>query len=271
MTRTFGWTLRALFACLSGVLSGGLQAADAANGEALYNSICAACHNPGGFPGPGPISLGANNPDAITAALRNVSAMQQFATLLTPGDIQDVAAYLGVRLGLPPPQPPPQPPPPTTVVAIEYYHAAFDHYFVTTLADEITKLDNGTITGWTRTGRQFNVFASAATGLSAVCRFFSAAFAPKSSHFYTALPSECSAVKANADWVFEAEVFFVASPASDGSCAAGTIPVYRLYNNGQGGAPNHRFTTDPGLRSAMIAQGWIPEGQGVGVTMCVPA
>ena len=267
MTRTLGWALQALFACLSGTLSGALHAADTANGQALYDSICAACHNPGGFPGPGPITLAANNPDAIVAALRDVPAMQQFSTLLTPGDIQDIAAYLGVRFGVPPPPPPP---PPMTSVAIEYYHAEFDHYFITTLADEITKLDNGTIAGWARTGRQFNVFASAAAGLSPVCRFFSAAFAPKSSHFYTALPSECAAVKANTDWVFEAEVFFVASPAGDGSCAAGTIPVYRLYNNGQGGAPNHRFTTDLSLQSAMIAKGWIPEGQGIGVTMCVP-
>ena len=265
MTRTPGWALRALFACLSGILSGAMHAADTANGQTLYNSICAACHKPGGFPGPGPIMLGANNPEAIAAALVNVPEMQPFARLLTPGDIQDIAAYLGVLFGVPPP------PLPATAVAIEYYHAVFDHYFITTIADEITKLDNGTISGWARTGRQFNVFASATAGLSPVCRFFSAAFAPKSSHFYTALPSECSAVKTNTDWVFEAEVFWVGSPASDGSCAVGTIPVYRIYNNGQGGAPNHRFTTDVGVQSAMIAKGWIPEGQGVGVTMCVPA
>src|SRR5689334_21199613 len=106
MTRTLGCTLQALFACLLGTLSGAVHAADTANGQALYNSICAACHNPGGFPGPGPIMLGANNPDAITAALVNVPAMQQFSTLLTPGDIQDVAAYLGVRFGVAPPPPP---------------------------------------------------------------------------------------------------------------------------------------------------------------------
>jgi hypothetical protein len=69
-------------------------------------------------------------------------------------------------------------------------------------------------------------------------------FAPKSSHFYTPSASECALVKTNPDWLFEAEVFNVA-PASivDGSCPANTLPVYRLYNNGQGAAPNHRYTT----------------------------
>jgi hypothetical protein len=43
--------------------------------------------------------------------------------------------------------------------AIEYYHAAFDHYFVTDIPDEIVKLDNGTFVGWARTGLQFNVHA----------------------------------------------------------------------------------------------------------------
>ena len=44
------------------------------------------------------------------------------------------------------------------VRVIEYYHAVFDHYFMTAIADEITKLDNGTFAGWARTGHSFNVF-----------------------------------------------------------------------------------------------------------------
>ena len=34
-----------------------------------------------------------------------------------------------------------------TARAIEYYHQSFDHYFITAIADEITKLDNGTFAG----------------------------------------------------------------------------------------------------------------------------
>lgn len=41
------------------------------------------------------------------------------------------------------------PPPPTsgTAEAIEYFHAGFGHYFITAIADEITKIDNGTFKG----------------------------------------------------------------------------------------------------------------------------
>ena len=47
-------------------------------------------------------------------------------------------------------------------------------------------------------------------------------------------------MKASADWGFEGEVFHVGLPDAQGNCAAGTQPVYRLYNNGKNGAPNHR-------------------------------
>ncbi len=156
---------------------------------------------------------------------------------------------------------------------IEYHHAEFDHYFVTGIAAEIAGLDNGTIAGWRRTGLQFNGYATGRgpPGTSAVCRFFSTAFAPKSSHFYTPSPSECATVKENADWQFEGDVFSEALPTADGGCAEGYVPVYRLYNNSQGGAPNHRYTTNFAARAPMLAAGWIPEGYGPdGVAMCAP-
>ena len=53
-------------------------------------------------------------------------------------------------------------------------------------------------------------------------------------------------------------------------CRMAPVPLYRLYNNGQGGAPNHRFTTDATVRSKMLAAGYIAEGSGIGVGMCVP-
>ena len=115
------------------------------------------------------------------------------------------------------------PPPPSgsTSAVVEYYHASFDHYFVTAIADEITKLDNGTFVGWARTGRQFKVYPGPASGLAVVCRFFSTAFGAKSSHFYTANDAECTTVKSNPNWQFEAEVFSTPVPAFDGSCADG--------------------------------------------------
>ncbi len=239
------------------------DAADTMRGQQLYNTYCATCHNPGGNPGPEPIKLGAGDPSIVALALRTVVEMDGLEQQLNAGNIDDLAAYLAVRFNVTPA--------PQIATAVEYYHLAFDHFFVTTIADEITKLDNGTFAGWKRTGLQFDVYKAPTPGASAVCRFFSTAFAPKSSHFYTALASECAAVKANAAWTFEGEVFYVKTPAMDGTCEAATVPVYRLYNNGMGAAPNHRFTTDEALQAEMETKGWIPEGYGVGVTMCVPA
>jgi len=169
--------------------------------------------------------------------------------------------------------PPPPPPPPAgvKVTAVEYYYPGFDHYFITANSDEIAKLDAGVFPGWTRTGQSFHVYYDAPAGSTGVCRFFSTAFAPKSSHFYTPDATECGGVKHNASWQYEAIVFNVPVPDAAGNCAAGTVPVYRMYNNGQGAAPNHRYTTSLAVRAQMLANGWIPEGHGaVGVIMCAP-
>jgi len=153
---------------------------------------------------------------------------------------------------------------------IEYHHREFDHYFITSSLDEIAKLDNGTFVGWARTGRAFNVFASGTPGTVDVCRFFSTSFAPKSSHFYTPSAAECAKVKDSADWQFEDTVFNVVLPDGAGTCPAVTAPLYRLYNDGRGGAPNHRYTTEREVFDAMRELGWVPEGAGIGVIACVP-
>jgi hypothetical protein len=162
--------------------------------------------------------------------------------------------------------------PTATVSVIEYYHAAFDHYFITAIPEEIKLLDKGVFLGWTRTGLKFKAYAAEAIGTSPVCRFFTTAFAPKSSNFHTPFASECAALQANPDWLLESDsAFYIALPAVDGSCSNGLTPVYRLYNRGQGGAPNHRYTTDITARARMIAQGWIVEGLGAyAVEMCSP-
>ena len=63
-------------------------------------------------------------------------------------------------------------------------------------------------------------------------------------------------------------VFYIALPdLSTGVCPAGTVPVYRLYNNRAD--TNHRYTTSLAIRSQMIAKGYIPEGYGPNaVAMC---
>ena len=164
---------------------------------------------------------------------------------------------------------PPPPAPTSDSVAVEYFHAEFGHYFITAFPEEAAAIDAGKVSGWARTGRSFKVNSTSSGTLSPVCRFFSTSFAPKSSHFYTPFPQECADVRTNPDWRFEAIAFYVQTPTTSGSCPTGTTKVYRLYNNGIGGAPNHRYTTSPIVRSLMIAEGWIPEGFGSeGVVFC---
>jgi hypothetical protein len=163
------------------------------------------------------------------------------------------------------------PPCEDTIELTEYYHQGFDHYFVTGNSVEVSKLDAGAFVGWTKTGLKLKACAHEDHDTSNVCRFFSTAFAPKSSHFYTAKADECEALKGNSSWAFEGGVFDTVLAAADGTCAAGLVPVYRLYNNGKGGAPNHRYTTLVSLRDQMIADGWVLEGNGPGFAfMCAP-
>ncbi|MBI4741615.1 MAG: hypothetical protein HY777_08765 [Betaproteobacteria bacterium] len=155
--------------------------------------------------------------------------------------------------------------PVSAATAIEYYHAGFGHYFITASPEEADLIDSGVLQGWSRTGETFKVYTLNTPGAANVCRFFTTSFAPKSSHFYTPSATECASVKGNPNWQYEGLVFSVA-PAASSSCPTGTVPIYRLYNNGQSGAPNHRYTASPAIVSTMAAQGWANEG----VSMCSP-
>jgi hypothetical protein len=145
-------------------------------------------------------------------------------------------------------------------VAVEYHHAAFHHYFTTSYAVEIGKLDAGEFFGWARTGETFRVYPLGAADTRNVCRFFSEAFAPRSSHFYTPYGFECDARRNDPQWSFEGEVFGFRLPDLSANCPVGTVPLFRFYNNGADGAPNHRLTTSAQVRAQMLAEGWQPEG-----------
>src|SRR5204862_6146054 len=118
-------------------------------------------------------------------------------------------------------------PPAVQVPVVEYFHAGFGHYFITADPEEVAGLDAGAYGGaFVRTGRQFNAWNAPSAGTMPVCRFFTVAFAPKSSHFYTADAAECDGVKLNPSWQYEKIAFYIGVPAA-GACAAGTVPVYR--------------------------------------------
>ncbi|MEP7182914.1 MAG: beta-propeller fold lactonase family protein [Betaproteobacteria bacterium] len=154
-----------------------------------------------------------------------------------------------------------------TGTAVEYYYAGFDHYFLTAFPDEQAALDGGAFGGaWVRTGQSFKVWTQPNSFASPVCRFFSTAFGTKSSHFYTPFASECAIVKTYPQWQFEAIGFYMQIPVGfgtgNGDCPGGTTRLYRVYNNGMGGAPNHRYTTSVAILDQMVAAGWIVEGEG---------
>jgi len=157
-------------------------------------------------------------------------------------------------------------------LAVEYYYAAWGFYFETAFPDEIAALDAGAFGGvWKRTGQTFNVWPQPTGSASPTCRFFSTTFAPRSSHFYTPFSAECEAVKNNPNWEFESIAFYIQLADANGVCPVGTIPLYRAYNNGMGGAPNHRYTTSLAILNQMIATGYVFEGNQVTqVFACVP-
>ncbi len=168
-------------------------------------------------------------------------------------------------------------PPVATVAVVEYYRGDLDHYFMTADGVEIAALVSGRFPGWGRTGQTFAAYNAADLqdpAHSPVCRFYGRPDAGLDSHFYSASPAECRTVAerfSNA-WIYESsDVFAVALPDPvDGSCAAGTIPIYRLYNNRADA--NHRYTASMTVKAQMLQEGWLAEGYGPSaIAMCAPA
>ncbi len=162
---------------------------------------------------------------------------------------------------------------PQQVQVVEYYNAAQDHYFMTTLAHEIQALDYGVVGGWQRTGHWFNAYFDAITGFAPVCRFYIPP-AYGDSHFYSASPAECADAAAKYPFfVRESDkLFYIALPDTlTGSCPSATIPAYRVWDGRVD--TNHRYTTSMAVVDQMRAQGWTAEGYGPGPyypIMCAP-
>jgi len=154
---------------------------------------------------------------------------------------------------------------------VEFYHAAFDHYFISSLAADIDALDTGKFQGWARTGRTFKAYSTMQAGSSPVCRFYIPP-AAGDSHFFSASPIECGEVLAKFPAFFyesAAAMYEFLPDAASGACPQNTLPVYRVWNRRSD--TNHRYTTDRALRDAMVAQGYIAEGYGPdAVVMCAP-
>ncbi len=172
-----------------------------------------------------------------------------------------------------------------TSPAIEFYNASLDHYFLSMNPQEIADLELGVRAGWQRTGLSFPVFGSLAAatafrGLLAgvpVCRFY---IPPEhgDSHFFSADLFECQTARGKgatnplfSGYVEEtATAFFVANPNFlTSACPSKTLRIYRLWNARFDS--NHRYTTDPAIKTQMVARGYMAEGYGPdAVVMCAP-
>jgi len=165
---------------------------------------------------------------------------------------------------------PPPPPPAPAAAVIEYYWAARDHYFITSATAEIAALDAAAPGGWARTGRTFKTLPAPQTGSSSVCRFYLPA-QYGDSHFYGRSAAECNATHAaNPGFFYESPAVMYMYLPTLGVCAAGTVPVYRVFSARVD--TNHRYTTDRAIRDLMVTQGWLAEGDGPDlVVMCAPS
>jgi len=162
-----------------------------------------------------------------------------------------------------------------TGTVVEYFNPDLNNFFITADPVEQVFVDSGAVGRWQRTGNTF-----AAGGPDPVCRFYGNAninpatgmFFGPNSHFYTVDANECAGLKAqyNASaksWKFESNDFLT-TPAVNGGCSGGHVPVYRAYNNGFGKGidSNHRITANLAAYQQTVAGGWAGEG----VVMCSP-
>jgi hypothetical protein len=158
--------------------------------------------------------------------------------------------------------------------AVEYYNTALDHYFFTPDRKEQAAIDAGAVGAmWVRTGKTFPVIIGPGCGIATenglhwVYRFAGEPNVGPNSHFFTVSQDECAVVRDRTDWhwTFEGVSFWASEPAT-ATCPTWMQTLYRAYNNGKGGEPNHRYATDHAVIDAMVAQGWVDEGAAI----CVP-
>ena len=160
-----------------------------------------------------------------------------------------------------------------TVPVIEYYRADRDHYLMSADPLEIQFIDLVLKSVFQRTGELFFAWTDpvlAPLNAVPVCRFYSGGVID--SHYFTASAAECQFIIARwpGIWVLEnPAAFYVLLPDINGQCQAGTLPVYKFFDNRQDA--NQRHTIDLSVRRAMLNRAWVPQGFGPNhVAFCTP-
>lgn len=149
------------------------------------------------------------------------------------------------------------------------------HYFYSSDPAEQAAVDAGGAGKFFRTGRTFKT-----GGTAPVCRFYGSITPGPNSHFFTVSPEECNALKSAQrtptpidaqQWNYERIEYNTTPPVivnNQLACPAGTVPLYRAYNNAFTPAgvknpwdSNHRFTPVRADIDALVANfGWRDEG-----------
>jgi hypothetical protein len=171
-------------------------------------------------------------------------------------------------------------PAPTTRTMTEFLYTPLHYYFMTSRDDEKRLLDS--TAGFQRTGLQFKVLISEASGGTGISRYYFdrvALSGSRGAHFYTLLDTEKALLASlNPDNALaplkpfnEGIDSFAYAPIGSGasaSCASGFVPVFRIFRGNQKfpDDPNHRFTTSQTVYQAMVSAGWDDEG----IKFCVP-
>lgn len=155
------------------------------------------------------------------------------------------------------------------------------HFFYTDNPGEQAIVDSGIDGHFMRTGNTFK-----AGGTKQMCRFYGSMVPGPNSHFFAISDEECDWLKSLQkvptpidvqQWNYEG-LSFAAEPPQIGDagagCSAGTIPVYRAYNNAYppAGPKNpwdsaHRYSVNQADVQQMVTQfGWHNEG----IVFCSP-
>ena len=148
---------------------------------------------------------------------------------------------------------------------------AFDHYFITDIADEITKLDNGTFVGWARTGESFNVYADVPRRQLPPCAASSARrSAPKSSHFYTPDVERVRDGQAEPELAVRGRSCSTCrAPDAGGQLPGGHAAGLPAVQQRPGRRAQPPLHDEPRPRARRCsAKGWIPEGYGASASSC---
>ena len=154
---------------------------------------------------------------------------------------------------------------------VEYYNVDLGHYFLTIDPADVAAIEAGHAgRGWVKTGLAFSAYRHPiAEGAYCpgdcgvpVTRFYGTPGLGPNSHFFTASKAEVDALRPpGTGWSLEHVAFSIPVPDASGQCAAGRVPVHRLYNNRwMVNDSNHRYVTDAGERDRTVAKGWTYEG-----------